>query len=123
MPDGKNGFGHELRVVRKQRGLSLRRCAELAGISPTYLSKIETGDMPPPSEETLRRLAAVLLVDRDALMLASGKLPSDLAGLLLKQSVNYVKALRAELGSRDARDRPDAGFLLRAEHREGEIDG
>lgn len=102
MPDTNNRFGHELRVVRKQRCISLRRCAELAGISPIYLSRIETGDMPPPSEETIYRLAAVLLVDRDAMMLLAGKLPSDLTGLLLKQSVSYVKALRAELGGRDA---------------------
>ena len=38
-----------LRKVRKQRGISARQLAKKIGVDPSYLSKIETGSVPPPA--------------------------------------------------------------------------
>ena len=55
-------FGEYIREVRerrrrKDRTFSLRQVAGRVGIEPAYLSKIERGQTPPPSERTIRRLA------------------------------------------------------------------
>ena len=69
-------FGQRLRELRKARGIALRKLAEEAGIDFTYLSKIETGAMPPPSEEAIMALASTLNVDPDELFALAKKMPS-----------------------------------------------
>ena len=75
-------FGTRLRELRKQAGLSQRELADKIGVNFTYLSKIESGVLPPPSEKVIVRLAEVLNVDKDELMLLAGKIPSDIAQIL-----------------------------------------
>lgn len=53
-------FGKMLRTVREQRRLSVRKLARLIGISPTYLSKIERGELPPPAWDKILSLGAHL---------------------------------------------------------------
>lgn len=57
---------HPVRVLREFRGLGLRQLAAAAGVSPSYLSEIETGEKP-GSVECIRRLAAALDVPMDLL--------------------------------------------------------
>ena len=45
------------------------------GIDHTYLSKIEASKMPPPGEETLRRIASVLSMDTDLVYRFAGRVP------------------------------------------------
>ena len=54
-------FGARLRELRKQAGMSLRELADRVGIDFTYLSKIENGAMPPPSEKVLSLLTGIPL--------------------------------------------------------------
>jgi transcriptional regulator with XRE-family HTH domain len=56
-----------LKAWRKQRGLSVRELAELAGIDDGYLSRIETGDRNNPSEAIILRIAEALRVDVGAI--------------------------------------------------------
>lgn len=44
-------FGARLRELRKQASLSQRELADKVGVNFTYLSKIESGVMPPPQRE------------------------------------------------------------------------
>lgn len=53
-------FGEKLRTDRKRHGKSQRDLAAAVGIDHTYLSKIENGHMPPPSPETLLKIADCL---------------------------------------------------------------
>jgi transcriptional regulator with XRE-family HTH domain len=55
-----------LRTLREKRGMSLRALATLVGVHPTYLSKIELGQTPPP-HWTKKLDIAVALVDKGAL--------------------------------------------------------
>ena len=57
---------HPVKVFRELRGLSVRRLAAAAGVSPSYLSEIETGEKP-GSLECMRRVAAALVVSLDLL--------------------------------------------------------
>jgi transcriptional regulator with XRE-family HTH domain len=50
------------------RSYSLRQVAQRVGIEPSFLSKVERGESPPPSEDTLRRLAAELELDADTVL-------------------------------------------------------
>jgi len=54
--------GRRIRSLRKARGLSQEQLAELAGTSPKYLSRIETG-RENPTLDLFLRLAQGLKVD------------------------------------------------------------
>ncbi len=87
-------FGTRLRELRKQAGLSQRELANKIGVSFSYLSKIENGVMPPPSERVILRLAEVLNADKDGLMLLAGRIPSDIAQILKTQKA--LQLLRSD---------------------------
>jgi transcriptional regulator with XRE-family HTH domain len=58
--------------TRTMKGLSLRAIAEPAGISPTYLQKLERGDVQDPSPNILYRLSEQLGLDYSDLMGMAG---------------------------------------------------
>lgn len=64
-----NPIGRRIRAVRLRRGLTLTAAAQLAGMSPSYLSLIERGLRPVQRRSTLEALANALRVP-----------PSDLTG-------------------------------------------
>jgi HTH-type transcriptional regulator, competence development regulator len=72
-------FGHlirELRVKNKVYG-SLRDFARRVSLSPAYLSRIENGKEPPPSEAVVERLAEALGTDKYELFGYAGKVPTE----------------------------------------------
>lgn len=80
-------FGTRLRELRKQAGMSQREVAKKVGIDFTYLSKIESGVLDPPKEDKIIKLAKVLKTNKDELITLAGKVPSDIAPILLKRGV------------------------------------
>ena len=58
-----NRYGSRIKAVRKKRGLSLRAVAQAAGMNPSLLSRIESGEVPNPGIATVDRLCRVLGVD------------------------------------------------------------
>lgn len=54
-----DGIVNTLKVAREAAGMSQMKLARLAGITPSALSQIESGDVQ-PSLATLRRLARAL---------------------------------------------------------------
>jgi len=92
-------FGTHIRTRREalRKGspdYSLRRVAQRIGVEPAYLSKIERGEMAPPSEEKIRALAIELGEDADVLLAMAGKLSSDLKEIILKRPVLFAELLR-----------------------------
>lgn len=67
-----NSLGEELHKVRRLRDLSLKAVADPAGVSATYLQKLERGEVKSPSPHRLRRLADVLDVDYATLFTLAG---------------------------------------------------
>jgi transcriptional regulator with XRE-family HTH domain len=77
------------------RPLSLRTVAQKIGIEPTYLSKIEREELPPPSEAVIVKLAAELGEDPDVLLAMGGRVSSDLLAIIRAHPKTFAAHLRA----------------------------
>lgn len=108
-------FLRERRMTRasENRRFSVRQLAGRIGIEPSYLSKIERGEQPPPGEETIRRIAAELGEDPDVLLALAGKVSSDLMQIIrerpalvgdLLRLIRRVSAKRVTEMARQVRD-------------------
>jgi len=79
-------FGQRLREYRLVAGMTQQQVADAVGIHHTYLSRIECGHDFAPSEDTIHRILAVIgasPVVRDELLVAAGKIPTDVQTLIL----------------------------------------
>jgi len=82
-------------ALRKEdRKFSLRQVAHRIGVEPAYLSKIERGEVPPPSEATTKKLAAELGEDPDVLLAMAGKVSSDLQEIIRKRPRLFADLIR-----------------------------
>lgn len=86
-------FGEKLRELRKHLGWSQRELAEKVDMDFTYLSKVETGTMPPPSEKKILALAKVLNADSDELLALANKIPSDLVKKVDLKTIKYLRSI------------------------------
>ncbi len=93
-------FGTKLRELRTNAGLTLRELGEKVNVNFTYLSKIESGTLPPPSEKVIRQLAEVLNTDQDDLLTLAGIIPPDIAEILKDHKLR--ERLRAEKSRKEA---------------------
>ena len=82
------------RLRREDRRFSLRQVALRVGIEPAYLSKIERGQVPPPSEATTVRLAEELGQDPDVLLALAGKVSGDLQAIIRKRPKLFAELIR-----------------------------
>lgn len=92
-------FGTHIRKSREKlresdRTFSLRQVAIRIGVEPAYLSKIERGDMAPPSEEKIFLLAKELGEDPDVLLAMAGKVSTDLLDIVRKRPKLFADLLR-----------------------------
>ncbi|NMB41838.1 MAG: helix-turn-helix domain-containing protein [Firmicutes bacterium] len=67
-------FGKYLKQLRLKKGLTLKELAGLAGLSPSYLSRIERGKRNIPNARFLNRLAPHLDISPQEIMIAAGYL-------------------------------------------------
>ena len=93
------GFGDYVRkareaLVEKDLRFSLRQVAQRIDVEPAYLSKVERGLVPPPSEATIVRLAAELSEDADVLLAMAGKVSSDLQAIILRRPKQFAELIR-----------------------------
>jgi HTH-type transcriptional regulator, competence development regulator len=91
----KKTFGERIRELREAKQVSLRKFAQQLEISATYLSKIERGDLPPPGEDAVMRIARSLDQDPDQLLALAGKVASDLPELIRERPKPLSILLRA----------------------------
>lgn len=91
-------FGHVLREKRLERGYSLRKFAEMVGISPTYLSQVEQGNADPPIVDRVRRMAELLGENADEWIALAGRVPEDLPGIIHEQPTEFPDLLREASG-------------------------
>ena len=87
-------FGDRVRKAREAKQITLRKFAEIIGISPTYLSKVERGDFDPPGEEKIKKIADALGEDPDELLALAGKVSSDLPDIVRKHPREMAAFLR-----------------------------
>jgi len=74
-------------------------------VEPSYLSKVERGETPPPSEATIGRIAVELGEDPDILLALAGKVSSDLQEAIRRRPRLFSQLIR------EIKDMPDHAVL------------
>jgi len=92
-------------LLAKDRRYSLRQVAARIGVQPSYLSKVERGEQPPPSEEKIKALARELGEDLDALLALAGKISGDLKAIIEKRPQLFSRLIR------ELKDMPDHAVI------------
>lgn len=89
-------FLRDCRVAKSDKApeFSLRKVAERVGIEPSYLSKIERDEQPPPGETVIRKLALELSEDPDVLLALAGKVSSDLLVIIRSRPRLFADLIR-----------------------------
>ena len=85
MSNDHSSFGATVRRLREEKKIGLRKFAQMVGMSPTYLSKVERDQFNPPSEEKIKAIAAALGEDANGLLALAGRVSSDLADIVQRQ--------------------------------------
>ncbi len=113
-------FGDYVRSRREalratDRRFSVRQVADRIKVEPSYLSKVERGEVAPPSEAAIARLAADLGEDPDVLLALAGKVSTDLQAVIRKRPRLFAELIR------ELEDLPDHAVLrLVREVRDGD---
>ena len=68
--------------------------SKMIGVSPTYLSKIERDEFPPPAEDKIMAIAEILNLDADELLALAGKISSDLTKIIKERPHEFAQLLR-----------------------------
>ena len=98
MVSGKEKFGEFVRRERKAKEIGLREMAKMIGVSPTYLSKIERDEFPPPAEDKVRKIAKIIGCDADELLARADRVSSDLSDIIKRRPVQVAALLRTTKG-------------------------
>lgn len=89
-----NRYGAKQRDLRVAKGLTLRKFAQALGVSPTYVSGVENGTLPPPTAERLTRIAELLETSLDDLIGLAGRW-DDVAKQAVEDRPEFVRLFRA----------------------------
>ena len=105
MAGGSKELGERIRQLREEKRktdpkFTGRQFSITLDISPTYLSKIETGDMP-AGAELMKRIAALLDTDPDILLALGEKVDPDLNQIIVKKPQAMASFLRTASGLSD----------------------
>jgi transcriptional regulator with XRE-family HTH domain len=94
LADERGKFGAFIRREREARVIGLREMAKKIGVSPTYLSKIERDEFPPPAEDKVKAIAEILECDADDLLARAGRVSSDISDIIKHRPVALTALLR-----------------------------
>ena len=107
MPKGFADFVRKCREALRERDdrFSVRQVAQRIGVEPSFLSKVERGEAPPPSEAKIVALARELGQDPDVLLALAGKVSSDLQEAIRRRPELFGSLIR------ELRTMPDHAVL------------
>lgn len=121
---GYSNFGEFLQQKRIVRGITLRKMAELLGITPPYLSDIEKDRRNPPEMEKLEQISSILLLsaeDKTVMLDLAGKkrntVAPDLPKYIMERS--YVSAALRTARDLDADEADWQRFVQELKNRKG----
>jgi transcriptional regulator with XRE-family HTH domain len=98
MATGREKFGAFIRREREAREIGLREMAKMIGVSPTYLSKVERDEFPPPAEDKVKAIAKIIECDADDLLARAGRVSSDISDIIKRHPVELAALLRTTNG-------------------------
>jgi HTH-type transcriptional regulator, competence development regulator len=84
---------------RTELGYSIRRFAKMAGISAGYLSRIEAGEVDPPTEAIVIRMAELLGLNKDQLLASANKVSTDLLDIIRADPIGMADLIRSASAS------------------------
>jgi len=88
-------FGTKLRALRERREMGLREFAKEAGLSPTYVSRVENGkENAPKKVETLLKLAEALGEDPDYFLACAGVISPEVRKRMQRSPRLFAKLLK-----------------------------
>ena len=91
-------FGAFVRREREAKGIGLREMAKMIGVSPTYVSKVERDEFPPPAEDKVKAIAQIIKCDTDELLARAGRVSSDLSDIIKRHPRELAALLRTTNG-------------------------
>jgi len=117
-------FGREIRLARTNRGMTLDALAAATGMAKSYLSQIETGFAPPPRDDKVRKIAAALGLDAEALLGRArlSQMPEGVKERIarLREVFDSTEGvIKALLAAKEGEGGAGAGLDLDALHRSG----
>lgn len=83
-----------LRHRREAAQIGLRELSRRVGMSPAYLSKVETNQFRPPAEDKLVAIANALQLDPDAVIAQAGRVPADVIETIKQHPVEMATLIR-----------------------------
>ena len=98
MAKAEKKFGAVVRREREAREIGLREMAKMIGVSPTYMSKVERDEFPPPAEDKVIKIAELLRLDPDELLALAGKVSSELTEIIKRHPREIASFLRSANG-------------------------
>ena len=81
-------------LIKKDKRYSLRQVADRIGVQPSFLSKVEREEQPPPSEAKILFLAKELQEDPDVLLAMAGKVSTELQEVIRKRPQLFAQLIR-----------------------------
>ena len=91
-------FGAFIRGEREAREIGLREMAKMIGVSPTYLSKVERDEFPPPAEDKVKAIAKIIQCDSDDLLARAGRVSTDISDIIKRHPIELAALLRTTKG-------------------------
>jgi len=103
---GNKKFGDRVRDLRLAKArtnpsFTLRQFATAAGISATFLSKVERGEFDPPAADKIMKMAELLGVDADELLALAGRVDPELNEIIRENPTVLPDLLRTVRGMSD----------------------
>jgi len=98
MVSWREKFGAFIRRERETKEIGLREMAKLIGVSPTYLSKVERDEFPPPAEDKVKAIAKIIGCDTDDLLARAGRVSTDISDIIKRHPVELAALLRTTKG-------------------------
>ena len=101
-----NALGDKIRALREVKKqsdsrFSQRKFAEMLSLSPTYLNKVEAGELI-PAADTIIRIADLLDINRDELLGLAEKVDPSLNAIILEKPKAMAAFLRTASGMSEA---------------------
>jgi transcriptional regulator with XRE-family HTH domain len=90
-------LGAHIRHHRQAAHLSLRKLAELIGVNPAYLSRVERGIVP-PSDTLIQAIATALGREPEEFLLLAGRLPVHWQQAIAASPARGIELFRRALG-------------------------
>ena len=87
-------LGQKLKQLRQKKGVALKGLCKDLKVDPAYLSRIESGKVP-PSDQLLRNLSRRLGARFEELSLFTGRLPEDVRAIMSDDPKRFLDAVRS----------------------------